>query len=325
MGQTTHRPAPPQFAASCLALAAALGAAAVDPACAAQPGAGDDPASGTTAGTFTFSWAELRDDLAANASLALGATASWTPNYAGSTTGKVQPRPVWAFEYGKFRLSTGGGAAVLGIAQDPRGPGASAELFSGERLRAGIAFRIDRGRNSSSIDGLENLPDVEATVRGRAYASYALTRRWTLAGAISPDLLGRGGGTVATLDVGYRTPLAPASELYAGVGVNLASAGYVNSYYGVSEETAAATGRPAYTAGAGVTGARAAIGFTAALTSRWIVFGGAGVTRLLGVAAASPLTQQPTAVSASLGIAYRWGARYEGLESVLLPAAKQPR
>ena len=307
------------------ALALGICAAAAAPVGAAQPGAGADPASETTAGTFTLDWPELRDDLAANAVLALGANGSWTPSYAGSSSGSLKPTLVWAFQYGKIRLATGGGAAVLGFAQDPRGPGASAELFSGERFRAGVALRIDRGRNSSTIDGLENLPDVDATVRGRAYASFALTQRWTVAGAISPDLLGRGGGTVATLDATYRRPLAPASEWYVGGGVNLASAGYMNSYYGVSGETAAATGLPAYTAGAGATAARAAVGFTSALTSRWIIFGGAGVTRLLGDAAGSPLTERQTTVSASLGIAYRWGARYEGLRGVLVPAAEEPR
>lgn len=305
----------------------ALGAcaAAAVGAVAAEPETGADPASQAPASAEPIDWPALRDDLAANAALALGVTTSFTPSYSGSSDRKISPHLVWAFQYGRIRISTGGGAAVLGIAQDPRGPGASAELFSSDRLRAGIAFRIDRGRDSSAIDGLEDLPDVDATVRGRAYVSYALTPNWTIATAVAPDLLGRGGGTVATLDVGYRAPLTPASEWYAGAGVNLADATYMNSYYGVSPETAAATGRPAYEAGAGASGMRAAIGFTAALTSRWILFGGVGVTRLLGDAAASPLTQQQTAASASLGLAYRWGAKYEGLSSVLLPASEQPR
>jgi outer membrane scaffolding protein for murein synthesis (MipA/OmpV family) len=263
------------------------------------------------------SWDELRADIAAKGALALGATAVWTPNYAGSTGNSVQPRLVWAFQYGRVRLSTGGGAAILGIAQDPRGPGASAELFSSEKLRAGVALRIDRGRNSSDIDGLEDLPDVPA--------SYALTPHWTFAATLAPDLLGRGGGTVGTLDAGWRTPLGPAAEWYAGAGLSLADARYMQSYYGVSAQTASATGRTAFDAGAGLSGARLGVGFTAALTSRWIAFGGVGVTRLLGDAAASPLTQRQTAYSASLGIAYRWGAKYEGLTSVLLPAAEQPR
>ncbi len=186
-------------------------------------------------------------------------------------------------------------------------------------MRAGVALRIDRGRNSSDIDGLQDLPNVPATVRGRAYASYALTPHWTLAASIAPDLLGRGGGTLGTLDIGWRDALGPAAEWYAGAGVSLADATYMNSYYGVSPATAAATGRPVFEAGAGVSGARLGLGFTAALTSRWIAFGGAGVTRLLGDAAASPLTQRQTTLGASLGIAYRWGAKYEGLSTVLVP------
>lgn len=285
----------------------------------AEESAETPAAAATIAALANLSWDQLRAELAAKASLALGVTAAWTPSYSGSTASSVQPRLVWAFQYGRVRLSTGGGAAILGIAQDPRGPGASAELFSGENLRAGVALRIDRGRHSSDVDGLEDLPDVPATIRGRAYASYALTPHWTLAAAIAPDLLGREGGTVGTLDIGWRDSLGPAAEWYAGAGLGMADARYMNSYYGVSPQTAAATGRTAFEAGAGVNSARLGVGFTAAVTSRWVAFGAVGATRLLGDAAASPLTESVTSYSASLGIAYRWGAKYEGLASVLLP------
>ena len=264
--------------------------------------------------------ADLLADLAANASLALGAAASLSSNTTSSAY-TLQARPVWAFQYGRVRFSTGGAAAVLGIAQDPRGPGASAELFSGERLRLGVALRIDRGRNSSAIEGLEGMPDVPATLRTRAYASYALTPSWTLGSSVSQDVLGRGGGTVATGDVGYRAPLTPASEWYAGAGLTWSDWRYTNSYYGVSPESAAATGLPAYAPGAGPTNLRAGVGFTAALTSHWILFGGAGVTGLLGYAADSPLTKERVTTSVSLGLAYRWGAQYDGLTSVLLPTS----
>ncbi len=263
--------------------------------------------------------ADLLADLAENATLALGASTSMSSNTTSSAY-SFQARPVWAFQYGRVRLSTGGAAAVLGIAQDPRGPGASAELFSSDKLRLGVALRIDRGRNSASIEGLEGMPDVPATLRTRVYASYALTQRWTVASSISQDVLGRGGGTVATADFGYRAPLTPAAEWYAGTGVTWTDARYMNSYYGVPPDSAAATGLPTYTPGAGPTNLRAGVGFTAALTSRWILFGGAGLTSLLGYAADSPLTKVRVTTSVSLGLAYRWGAKYEGLTSVLLPA-----
>jgi outer membrane scaffolding protein for murein synthesis (MipA/OmpV family) len=267
---------------------------------------------------------DLWADLAANASVALGVSAGVGSTSTGTSAPKVKPIPLWAFQYGRIRISTGGAAAVLGIVQDPRGPGASAELFSGERVRLGIALRIDRGRNSSAIEGLEGMPDVPATLRARAYASYALTSRWTTVGSVSQDVLGRGGGTVATADIGYREPMSPVTEWYAGVGVAWADARYMNSYYGVPAESTAATGYAAYSPGAGPMNLRAGVGFITALTSRWILFGGAGATQLLGYAANSPLTTRRLTTSATLGLAYRWGAKYEGLASVLPPAPAAP-
>jgi outer membrane protein len=295
MGRTHHFPARLTRVAGCVALVSASAAHADD----------------------------LLADLAANASLALGVSAGIASSSSGTSSPKVEPKPLWAFQYGRIRFSTGGAAAVLGIVQDPRGPGASAELFSGDKVRTGIALRIDRGRTSSAVEGLEGLPDVPATLRARAYASYALTPRWTTVGSISQDILGRDGGTVATADIGYREPIGPATEWYAGVGLNWADARYMNSYDGVPAE-AATTGRPAYTTGAGPINLHAGIGFITALTSRWILFGGAGATQLLGYAADSPLTTQRLTTSVTLGLAYRWGAKYEGLASVLLPAPSTP-
>ncbi|MFX7977160.1 MipA/OmpV family protein, partial [Acinetobacter baumannii] len=42
-----------------------------------------------------------------------------------------------------------------------------------------------------------------------------------------------------------------------------------------------------------------------ALTPRWILFGNAGTSRLIGDAAASPLTLNRSSYSAGLGLAYR--------------------
>jgi outer membrane scaffolding protein for murein synthesis (MipA/OmpV family) len=321
MGLIPQRMAPMRLAACGLVLASAAAARAAD-------GPTEQPA-GLWAGLQKELQSEppkdLWADLLANASLALGASAG----VSSSTTAgglSAQARPLWAFQYGRIRLSSGGGAAVLGFAQDPRGPGASAELFSGDKLRMGIALRIDRGRDSSAINGLEGMPDVPATLRARAYASYALTPRWTAAGSVSQDILGRGGGTVATADIGYRAPLTPRSEWYAGGGMTWTDARYMKSYYSVPPGSGSSSGQAAYTTGAGPMNARIGVGFTAALTSRWILLGGVGATRLLGYAADSPLTQRPVSAAVSLGLAYRWGAKYEGLTSVLLPepAAEKP-
>lgn len=269
-------------------------------------------------------WDELVADLKANASLALGVSAAYTPSYMGSGSQQLRPRPLWAFQYGRLRISTGGAAAVLGIAQDPRGPGASAELFSSERFRTGVALRIDRGRNSSDVEGLEGLPDIAATLRGRVYASYAMTPRWALAGSFSQDLLGRGGGALASADLGYRAPITPRAEWYFGTSLSWADMRYLRSRYGVPSDSP--SGLPAFTPGAGPNSASVGTGFTAAMSSHWVLFGGASATRLLGYAEDSPVTDKGVAASVSIGLAYRWGMRYGGVLPVprVAPAPSVP-
>lgn len=312
MGPGRLRLTAAQTLVACLALAAPSASRAAD------------PLSDSSADAAAQPLADLQADLAANARLALGVSTTVATSNTVSSGVTTKANPVWAFQYKQVRLATGGGAALLGIVQDPRGPGASAELFSNDRLRMGVALRIDRGRNSDSIDGLENAPDVPATLRMRGYASYALTPSWTLATSVSQDILGRGGGTVATGDIGYRAPWGPGSEWYAGAGTTWTDARYMNSYYGVPPDLDASSSLTAYKPDAGLTNVRAGLGFTAALTSRWVLFGGVSVTRLVGHAADSPLTIEPLATSASIGLAYRWGAKYEGLSSVLLPSAAPP-
>ncbi len=268
-----------------------------------------------------LTWDELVTDLKANASLALGVSAAYTPSYLGSGNQHVRPRPLWAFQYGRIRISTGGAAAVLGIAQDPRGPGASAELVSSQQFRAGVSLRIDRGRNSSDVEGLEGLPDIAATLRGRAYASYALTPRWTLAGTVSQDLLGRGGGALASADIGYRMPITPRAEWYFGSSFTWADLRYMTSRYGVPPDSP--SGLPAFSPGAGPNGVSVGTGFTWAMSSHWVLFGGASATRLLGYAADSPVTDNNVSASASIGLAYRWGVQYGGVLPVA-PATPAP-
>ncbi|HRI17547.1 MAG TPA: hypothetical protein PL196_03400, partial [Burkholderiaceae bacterium] len=62
---------------------------------------------------WDWDWAALRDDMLQQASLALGLATSWssTSSYSGSGSQGLRPRAVWAFQYGRVRLSTGGGAA----------------------------------------------------------------------------------------------------------------------------------------------------------------------------------------------------------------------
>jgi MipA family protein len=235
----------------------------------------------------------------------LGAALISAAEYPGSDRSDHKLSPLWAFQYGRWRLSSSRASAVLGFASDAAGPGASAELAGSKNWHVGAAFRVDHGRKASDSPYLQGLPDVKRTLRGRIYASYNLNQQFSIGGNVSEDLLRRGGGALAGIDLGYRHWITPRIEWTSGIGVTLADKRNMASYFGVSSEQASQGGQRPFAAGAGFRDAHLGIGLTTALTPHWIAFGNLGVSHLLADAAHSPLTRRVNSAGASLGIAYR--------------------
>jgi len=238
----------------------------------------------------------------------LGAMVSRSPDYTGSAQSPVKLRPLWAWQWGRYRISTSRASAVLGFGGEAAaGPGASAELVDSKTVKAGAALRIDNGRSSSDSPDLAGLPEIRRTVRGRVFASWDFAPNWSVAGNVSQDLLGREGGALASLDIGTSGRLSDRSEWSIGGGVTLGNGQYMRSYFGVTEAASQTSGRAVFRPQAGLRDVHIGLGYTTALTPRWIAFVGAGGSRLLGDAAKSPLTGAVTGASVSAGVAYRWG------------------
>jgi len=260
-----------------------------------------------TFGAFGMpAWADdVVDTTLTQSRFVLGAAFMSSAEYPGSDQNKSRLRPLWAFQYGRWRLSSSRASAVLGFAADAPGPGASAELVSTKDWHVGAAFRVDSGRKASDSPYLQGLPDVKRTLRGRLYASYAISKQWSIGGNMSQDLLGRGGGALASIDLGYRRWITPRLEWTSGMGVTLANKRNMTSYFGISDAQAVQSGLRPVAPGAGLRDVHLGTGLTTALTPHWIAFGNVGVSRLLADAADSPLTRRANSVNASLGIAYR--------------------
>lgn len=236
----------------------------------------------------------------------LGASLLSAPEYSGARHSEARLRPLWAYQHGRFRISTSRASGLLGFGGEAGGSGASAELISGERIKLGLALRVDGGRSSGDSPRLAGLPDVRRTLRGRIYAGYALNLQWSLSAGLSQDLMGRGGGATLGLGLGYRARLGERSEWSAGAGLNFGDRRHLRSYYGISAQAAESSGLALYRPGAGTTDLYAGLGLTTVLEPHWVAFVSLGMSRLLADAAASPLTERERGVTAALGLAYRW-------------------
>jgi MipA family protein len=239
----------------------------------------------------------------------LGASLLNAPEYAGAARNQSKIRPLWAYQHGRFRISTSRAGGLLGLGGEAIGSGASADLLRGSRFKLGLALRTDGGRSSGDSARLKGLPEVRRTLRGRLYAGYALSKPWSLSASLSHDLLGREGGTTAGLDLGYRARLSARSEWSAGIGLGLGDARYMRSYHGIDAQGAAASGLPSFRPGGGLRDLHLGLGLTTVLDAHWVGFATLGASTLLGDAADSPLTQRQAGVSVSVGLAYRWGNR----------------
>lgn len=250
--------------------------------------------------------AQPEPGVAEDARYLLGLAALDAPEYSGSDKREFKLRPLWAYQKGRFRISTSRSNSLLGFGSDASGPGASADLLSSERFKLGLALRVDSGRSSGDSTRLAGLPDIRRTLRGRVYVAYAFDKHWSLSGGWSQDLLGREGGALLGLDLGYRARLGPDTEWTAGAGLSFGDRRNLRSYFGVTEAASQASGLPVFTPSRMLRDAHAGVGLTTAFNRHWLGFAGLGVSTLLADAADSPLTHKKGSVSGSAGLVYRW-------------------
>ena len=230
-----------------------------------------------------------------------GLTLGYRPEYSGSSKQVVKLTPGLFIRYGRFTLSNVSGFVTRRADDVVRGLGV--DLLSSDRVRVSLALRYDGGRAEATSTALKGQGDIKPTVRTRAAVSWKYDGPWRLGASWSVDALGRGGGNFGDVSVGWEHPFEHGSVLSLGTSLSLAGDRYMQSYYGISPEQAARSGRAPYTPDAGLRDLSVYANLRRDLGPDWTVLAGASATHLLGSAAASPLTASRNnwGVSTSLG------------------------
>lgn len=243
---------------------------------------------------------------ASRAEYVIGLSLKSSPEYSGSRRQGLSLGRVLAIRYGRFRISSAGGSSLMniGTTSDAGADGASAELINSDRWSANLALRIGGGRDASDSEALAGLPDIEQTLFGRLRTSYNLAEGWDTWVSVSHDLLGRNNGTSLSTGLGYKLKISPRTEWSLSGDLAYGNANHMNSLFGVPA-TAENPDRAAYTPGSGLKSIGFGVRVTSALTDNWVLFSRFGVSRLLGPAADSPLSEELYGVTARIGIAWR--------------------
>lgn len=221
--------------------------------------------------------------------LSIGGGAIYAPTYLGSDNYDTDPIPLFDLRYAdRFFLSTRDG---LGANLAPRG----------SNWRAGPVVKYRMARDQDDDAALRGMGDVDAAGEAGGYVHYDL-RPFTL-GAELRQGFGGHEGAIGDLFVNWSTKLSDSLMLTVGPKATVASRDFTETYFGVTPSQAARTGYRAYAPD----GAFLSYGLGASLRYRvndYLSLGGfAGVDRIAGDAADSPLVDQAgSATQARLGL-----------------------
>jgi len=229
----------------------------------------------------------------------LGAGLRSRPAYDGSASQHLEGVPVV-----RYLGETWFARSTQGVLEG----GLRTELAPG--LHAGAQLAYEAGRQSSESDFLASRGVASVGVG----ASLGAQLEWDHAiGPMPITLLVRGRQHLAA-HRGAQVDLRLSAGVFHGGPVSAglfaqgiwADANAANALYGVSGAQAGASGLPAYSARSGWLSASAGVLGSVELSAEWVVVGSADVRRLQGDAAQSPLVEQRSNHSVSVGLAHRF-------------------
>jgi len=235
---------------------------------------------------------------------AVGLVLQYKPAFSGSSDFKLKPELAGFLRYGRITITGAGGFTTK--RQDDVERGLDAELVRREGLRVNLSLRFDGGRRESTSDQLTGMGDIRPTVRARLGARWDITPHWQASVATSVDALNRVGGYVVSGGLSYTQPLDQRQRMIYSGWVGGAGDRYLQAWYGVTPAQSAASGYPVYEPNEGLTETGLAATWRIEIDPQWAAFAGGSASRLLGGAAASPLTRQRNGWVLSAGLARRF-------------------
>lgn len=233
---------------------------------------------------------------AAGDSLVLGAGVAYVPEYAGADKNRVVGLPFIerTFDNGFF-LSTMRGA---GFQTSVEGVDLSAALTYG-------GGRKDHKTTFSGSDALKGMGDIDGSVQAVLGVGYKLGTVG-LNFSTTQNLAHRENGATYTLGASMPLYISDTDHFSLGAAAVYGDNKHAQTYFGVTAAQSATSGYKAYTAKAGFETAGITANWRHVIDKNWSVNTTVGVTRVLGDAADSPLTQRKTTPMVMVGFGYRF-------------------
>ncbi|KQQ45854.1 MltA-interacting MipA family protein [Duganella sp. Leaf126] len=226
-----------------------------------------------------------------------GVGVGYVPEYTGADDNHLVALPIFDHSFGNgFYASTRRG---LGYQTSAAGFGLSAALGYGGR-------RDEHARNfGAGSDDLRGMGKVHGGALALLTATYQLGTIGLSLGT-AQALTERDNGSTYT--IGASTPFyrGPRDQWSFNTSAVYGDNKHAQTYYGVTAGQSARSGYGSYRAESGFETIAVGVDWNHAIDARWSVSSAAGLTRLVGDAADSPLTRRKTTPSVTTGLIYKF-------------------
>lgn len=231
-----------------------------------------------------------------NFKLTVGGGALYQPTYLGSDHYDVDPLPLFDLRYAdRYFLSTRDGLGANLAPQD-------------SNLKFGPVVKYRFARDQDDDDALRGMGDVDAAGEAGGFVHYDL-RPFKLGAEVRQGFGGHD-GVVSDLFANWSTNLSNTLMLTVGPRATIASKDFNQTYFGVDAGQAARTGYRQYNPDSAYYSYGLGANLTYMLTDRVSLGTFAGVDRIGGDAADSPLVDQagsPTQARFGITLGYSFG------------------
>ena len=252
--------------------------------------------------------------VSAPSALAAGIQVDVVPNFVGAGLGSTTE---WMGAKDRMWAIAPGGRVALENNRfvEVYGPMADMNVLDSPRWEFGpfAAWRFGRSGVSDPVVGL--LPEIDGGLEAGVFAGWHYVRsagvpyRLRFGVSMVSGISGGASGANVTPYASLWLPLSPTLFVGLGGGFTWASESFMQQRFGVSPEASAASGLPAYSAGAGVRQYYVWPALLIKLSPQW--YGGAGAfwQRIAGDGAASPIVAERgerDQITAGMGLGYSW-------------------
>lgn len=218
------------------------------------------------------------------------------PDYSGSDDYEVRAAPVLKVQKDNFYIKTDG-------------PGVRANVVPHGRFELGPVLRYGGGRDDVEDAVVDRLPDVDDAFWVGVFAAFKVPgvfgERDVLGFEVEAvEATSSDNGAVVKLGVDYGRKVTQRLMLGVGLSTSYVDGDYADTYFSVSAAGAAASGLARYDAGSGFRDATLSLTGRFAVTESIGIGAIAGVSRLLGDAADSPVVDDRGTATPVFGSAF---------------------